>query len=151
MKFYFDMDGTIANFYGVKNWLNKIENEDITPYIEAEPLINPDELKAACKALAEQGHKFGIITWGAKNARPEYDKAVEAAKKEWLGEYFPWLLADFNYQCYGVKKQKVVARNCKACLIDDNAEIRAIWKTKKRRITIDANTDIIKALKAFIA
>ena len=28
---YFDMDGTLANFYGVENWLDYLENEDTTP------------------------------------------------------------------------------------------------------------------------
>ena len=37
---YFDMDGTLANFYGVENWLDYLENEDTTPYAIARPLFN---------------------------------------------------------------------------------------------------------------
>ena len=37
---YFDMDGTLANFYGVENWLDYLENEDTTPYEIAKPLFN---------------------------------------------------------------------------------------------------------------
>ena len=36
----FDMDGTIANFYGVDGWLDYLMNKDVTPYKEAKPLIN---------------------------------------------------------------------------------------------------------------
>ena len=31
-KIYFDMDGTIADLYGVDNWLEMLINEDATPY-----------------------------------------------------------------------------------------------------------------------
>ena len=33
---YFDMDGTIANLYGVDGWLDMIINRDATPYKVAE-------------------------------------------------------------------------------------------------------------------
>ena len=32
MTFYVDMDGTIANLYGVENWLEYLINEDAFPY-----------------------------------------------------------------------------------------------------------------------
>ena len=36
---YFDMDGTIADLYGVDGWLDMLINEDATPYIKANPLV----------------------------------------------------------------------------------------------------------------
>ena len=42
---YFDMDGTVANLYDVPNWLEKLQAQDVTPYIEAKPLIDMEELK----------------------------------------------------------------------------------------------------------
>ena len=36
----FDMDGTFVDLYGVKNWLDYLINEDITPYKTAKPLVN---------------------------------------------------------------------------------------------------------------
>ena len=41
---WFDMDGTIADFYSVDNWLEKIINEDTSPYAEAKPLFDSDEM-----------------------------------------------------------------------------------------------------------
>ena len=41
---WFDMDGTIANLYGVDNWLDKLIAEDATPYAEAKPLLNMSQL-----------------------------------------------------------------------------------------------------------
>ena len=32
MKFVFDMDGTIEDFYGVTHWLDYLEHEYTTPY-----------------------------------------------------------------------------------------------------------------------
>lgn len=34
---YFDMDGTIANFYSVPNWLDYLIASDPTPYEVARP------------------------------------------------------------------------------------------------------------------
>jgi phosphoserine phosphatase len=46
----FDMDGTIANFYGVKGWLDYLINEDTTPYEIAEPLYDMDVLNEIGRA-----------------------------------------------------------------------------------------------------
>ena len=44
MTIYFDMDGTIADLYGVENWLDYLINSDATPYKVAKPLINLNSL-----------------------------------------------------------------------------------------------------------
>ena len=36
----FDMDGTLADFYGVDNWLEYLVNKDAYPYAAAKPLMN---------------------------------------------------------------------------------------------------------------
>ena len=41
---YFDMDGTIANFYGVDGWLDDLINERTRPYAQARPLVNMNAL-----------------------------------------------------------------------------------------------------------
>ena len=40
MKICFDMDGTIANLYGVENWLEYLIAEDVKPYAEAKVMLN---------------------------------------------------------------------------------------------------------------
>ena len=35
----FDMDGTIADLYGVDNWLEMLTDHDPTPYEIARPLV----------------------------------------------------------------------------------------------------------------
>ena len=39
MRINLDMDGTIADFYNVKNWLDYLIAEDTTPYEIAKPLL----------------------------------------------------------------------------------------------------------------
>ena len=37
---WWDMDGTIANLYGVEGWLPMLRAEDPTPYAEAKVMWN---------------------------------------------------------------------------------------------------------------
>ena len=37
---YFDMDGTIADLYGVENWLEYLRAENPAPYRAAAPMLD---------------------------------------------------------------------------------------------------------------
>ena len=54
-KIYFDMDGTIADLYGVENWLEMLINEDVTPYRVARPLIRMQSLARVLNRLQREG------------------------------------------------------------------------------------------------
>ena len=41
----FDMDGTIADLYGVNGWLEMLRNEDALPYEIAKPLYDMDIMR----------------------------------------------------------------------------------------------------------
>ena len=56
MKICFDMDGTIADLYGVDGWLNYLIAEDIRPYKEAKPIVNMNVLARRLNALQRAGH-----------------------------------------------------------------------------------------------
>ena len=45
----FDMDGTIADLYGVTNWLADLRNFNPRPYAEALPLCDMAKLKEVLK------------------------------------------------------------------------------------------------------
>lgn len=81
MTFYFDMNGTIANFYGVSNWLEYLENADVTPYRIAKPLINFSLLARRIHQLQRYGYKVGIISWLSKSGTDEYNAEVTAIKR----------------------------------------------------------------------
>lgn len=62
----FDMDGTIANLYGVENWLDYLMAKDTTPYEVAKPLVNLSSLARILNRLQRNGYTIGIISWLAK-------------------------------------------------------------------------------------
>lgn len=84
MTIWFDMDGTIANLYGVDRWLDSIIKEHTKPYREAKPLIDMRRLARDLKALQNKGYEIGIISWLAKNGTEEYNTRVTKAKIDWL-------------------------------------------------------------------
>ena len=89
MTIYFDMDGTIADLYGVEDWLDKLKNEDASPYAEATPMLNFRKFAKLLNAVQHRGYEIGIISWLSKEATPDYDKAVRKAKKYWLRKHLP--------------------------------------------------------------
>ena len=63
---YFDMDGTIANFYGVDGWLDCLMAHDPRPYAVAEPLFTAEQFAKIVQILQAQGFGIGIISWCSK-------------------------------------------------------------------------------------
>ena len=123
----FDMDGTIADLYGVSGWLNDLRNENPRPYENAAPMWDMVELAKALKAL---GAEIRVITWLSKDSSEEYKEAVRKAKIEWLDRYgFPY--DKFHGVQYGATKansvRKYLAEGESAILVDDNAKVRNGW------------------------
>lgn len=124
---YFDMDGTIADLYGQKNWLKKLRAEKTAPYEKAQPMIDMKALKVALNGLREKGYKLGIITWLAKDSTPEYKQATTVAKIDWLDKYFGTGYFDQIHMVqYGTPKHQVATIK-DAVLFDDNQEVRKAW------------------------
>lgn len=124
---YFDMDGTIANLYGVENWLPKLRNEDASPYTDATPLLRLSTLARLLNNLQKRGWKIGVISWLAKNSSENYNFAVENAKINWLKSH----LASVNFDeisivPYGTPKEKSV-KFPKGILFDDEIANRENW------------------------
>ena len=87
MTIYFDMDGTIANLYGVNEWLNRIRAYDAKIYAEAKPLCNMNTLARRLNQLQAQGVKIGIISWGSKDKDTDFLAAVKTEKLRWLHKH----------------------------------------------------------------
>ena len=87
MRIWFDMDGTIADLYGVNGWLDDLMAERTRPYDEARPLINMQVLARRLNKLQAMGYEIGIISWLSKNATAEYEEAVTKAKIKWLAKH----------------------------------------------------------------
>ena len=143
----FDMDGTIADLYGVDGWLNDLHAENTRPYEIAEPMYNMHELAEVLHTLKANGWKVAVTTWLAKDGTKEYNKRTAKAKKEWLAKYnFPY--DEIHLVKYGTTKANCTrAKADFQILVDDNKKIRDGWTLGN---TIDANENILKPLKALI-
>lgn len=83
------MDGTIADLYGVKNWLNMLRHFDATPYREAKPLVRMATLARLLNNRQRSGYRICIISALSKASNKEYDKEVMQAKRDWLNRHLP--------------------------------------------------------------
>jgi len=119
---YLDMDGTIADLYGIKDWLPRLRNEDKTIFIECAPLITEEEL---LKCFPADKYEIRILSMTPKDASKEYCKDVVKQKDSWLNAYFPTLTKRI-YRKYGHNKNLKGSAN--AILIDDSEPIRNSWK-----------------------
>ena len=125
---YFDMDGTIADLYGVENWQPMLESHNAHPYKIAEPLIDTYLAESLLLQLQENGIRIGVVSWLAKNSSKEYDKAVRSAKKEWLQNHFPNLTFDeTHFVKYGTRKDYIV-KDKLGIIFDDDERVRENWK-----------------------
>ena len=84
MTIWFDMDGTIADLYGVDNWLEQITDNNERPFVVAKPLVNVKTFERLLKKLQDSGNEIGIVTCLPKNYKKTFYKKVVRAKKEWL-------------------------------------------------------------------
>lgn len=87
MKIWFDMDGTIADLYGVTNWLEMLHAHDETPYAIAKPILNLSALARLMNKAQRNGYEICIVSALAKNSTPEYDEKVKTAKINWLKKH----------------------------------------------------------------
>ena len=85
----FDLDGTLADLYGVDDWLPMLVAHDETPYIIAKPLLRLSVLARRLNILQQNGYRLAVVSWLAKNSNEDYDLRVKNAKLEWLAKHLP--------------------------------------------------------------
>lgn len=121
---WFDMDGTIADLYGVENWLPKLRASDPSPYMEAEPLVRMASLARVLNRLQRDGYKIGIVSWLSKNGSLKYNEAVIEAKEKWLKLHLKSVSFDYiEIIEHGTPKQ--IGRA--GILFDDEEKNREAW------------------------
>ena len=126
MTYFFDMDGTIADLYGVENWLPKLRASDPTPYTEAKPLLHFSTLARLLNAAQRNGAKIGIISWTSKGGSATYNQEVAEAKRKWLRKHLPSVrFNEIHIVPYGYPKE-LFASDCDV-LFDDSEAIRNDW------------------------
>lgn len=123
----FDMDGTIANLYGVNDWLDYLIAEDTTPYEIAVPLLRLSALAKRINNLQRKGYELAIISWLSKGGSDEYNEAVTEAKLTWLAKHLPSVHWDrIIIIPYGTPKQNY-CENALDVLFDDEQKNRDNW------------------------
>lgn len=147
----FDMDGTIADLYGVEDWLPMLRAENPLPYEIAKPMWDMEKLNEVLAVARKKGIKVMIITWLSLNSSEEYKTAVRKAKRNWLEENeFPF--DSFHAVQYGATKgdsiRRVIKSNESAILFDDSEKVRYGWNFGD---TVDPmETDIIEFIERLI-
>ena len=147
----FDMDGTIADLYGVEDWCPMLRAEDPTPYIDCDPLVDMIALRDVLNELIAIGIEIRIITWLSKNSSEQYKASVRDAKREWL-DFYDFPHSHFHGVQYGATKadsvRKYIGEDETAWLIDDNAKVRDGWHLGE---TIDPTAcDIVEVLRSLL-
>lgn len=144
---YFDMDGTIVDFYGVENWLGSLERSQTKPYREARPLVSMRKLGNEIRRLQNLGYTVGIISWLAKNESQEYNKRIIKAKKKWLARHLGSVHFDeIHIIKYGTPKSLFG----KGILFDDEIQNRKEWfRANEGNLAFNVN-NIIQVLEAII-
>ena len=124
---YFDMDGTLCDFYGVENWLEYLENEDTTPYAIARPLFNFSVFARLLHKLQENGYRIGIVSWLSKCGSISYNTSVTSVKLAWLEKHLPSVDWDeIKIVNYGTPKSTAV-NDASGYLFDDEKRNRDEW------------------------
>ena len=139
----FDMDGTIADLYGVNGWLEDLRSENPRPYKVAKPMYDMETLGYILEILKAQGWRVVVTSWLAKESTREYDEMVRRAKREWLERYqFP--VDEIHLVKYGTTKANCTRKlGGYQILVDDNETVRKGWTLGE---TINANENILEKL-----
>lgn len=139
----FDMDGTIADLYGVNGWLQDLRTENPRPYLMAKPMYDKMVLNEILGLLKAQGWTVVVTTWLAKDSTEYYKDLVRQAKLQWLAEQdFPF--DEIHLVQYGTTKANCTRKlGGYQILIDDNEQVRKGWHLGD---TINANENILEKL-----
>lgn len=139
---FFDMDGTIADLYGVEGWLKYLMDKNAYPYENAKALLNLQNLSRILNRLQRNGYRLEVISWLSKNSNSAYDEIVTAAKKAWLKKHLKSVKFDqINIVSYGICKD-TFRHSENDILFDDEEKNRNEWGG----VAFDAS-NIIKVLK----
>lgn len=124
---YFDMDGTIANFYAVDGWLEALRAEHTKPYREAKSLCDMRALGRELNRLQEAGYTIGIVSWLSKCGSDKFMENIERTKRAWLKKHLGAVEWDeIHIIKHGTPKTSVVEFP-DGVLFDDEVGNRKNW------------------------
>ena len=134
---YFDMDGTIADLYGVNGWLDNLIAEQTKPYRMAKSLVDMRKLGSLLNHLQNIGYHIGIVSWLSKNGTKQYNDRVTKAKLAWLEKHIGSVHWDeIKIVEYGTPKSFVVEYP-QGILFDDEKPNRMEWDKQGLAFDVD--------------
>lgn len=131
----FDMDGTIADLYGLPDWLKRLRGSDPSAYLDCLPLVDMDQLDDLIARYQAQGVAVEVVSWGAMGGSNDYLAQTAIAKRQWLKQHLTSRLNAVYVVPYGTPKQSVIADSANSILVDDNETVRDQWQGE----TLDAS------------
>lgn len=144
---YFDMDGTIANFYGVENWLDSLIKEHTKPYRIAKSLVNMRKLGKELNRLQNAGYHIGIVSWLSKSGTEEFRARISTTKLNWLKKHIGAVKWDeIKIVPYGTPKSSVVEHPT-GILFDDEKPNRLEWGKSGIAFDVDNILMVLENLK----
>ena len=144
---YFDMDGTIADLYGVNGWLDNLIAEQTKPYRIAKSLVDMRKLGSLLNHLQNIGYHIGIVSWLSKNGTKQYNDRVTKAKLAWLEKHIGSVHWDeIKIVEYGTPKSFVVEYP-QGILFDDEKPNRMEWDKQGLAFDVD---NILMALENMV-
>lgn len=149
---FLDMDGSIADLYGVEGWLEALQSENASPYADAQPMCDMAALRRVLEELKAQNYIIGIISWSSKTGSPKFHKAIRKAKLEWLRKHnLLDVCSHIHIQRYGTSKSAIAQRHTTlspaAILIDDEARNRVEWWEHEGTAIDPTETNLIEELQ----
>lgn len=144
MTYVFDMDGTIANLYGIEGWLEMLIAEDVTPYRDATPLVNMSRLARLIHKVQNRGDKVEVVSWLSRGGSADYNARVTETKLDWLKKHLPSVTFDNIYiVTYGTPKSRVT-KATEAILFDDEERNRDEFLNKGFAFTPDRIFEVME-------
>lgn len=120
---YFDMDNTLNNLKCVNDVWKKLDNFDVSPYIECEPKQYMIDLLKSYKCM---GYKVCILSCLSRVTNEQFDMETINAKNNWLDKYVGMeYIDDVMYIPYTKHKEVYVEERGK--LFDDDISICMNW------------------------
>ena len=143
-KYYFDMDGTLADLYSVDNVFKRLDSGDATTYSEAKPINKYIDM---LHKLQQGGNPIGIITHLGRHPKDatydkdEMDRQTIINKKQWLIDnnikVDSFISAPYGTNKYELAIEADGGMGATGVLVDDDDKVLATWFSNKIKATKD--------------
>lgn len=139
---YFDMDGTLADLYGVTNVFKRLDTLDANVYLEAKPINTYINM---LKEFKHMGYKIIILSCLGMISDKQFDKDTIHNKGIWLDKYIGKEYIDERIYIPNTKhKESYINMYGNGILVDDDERVLINWKYDRIHAINNNNNKAIK-------